>query len=138
MLRYLDGDKKNFEKELNSILNRRKVQNSKKSSLVKKIVFDVKKNKDTALLKYEKKFSNLKKIKLSNLKFSEKEIKNILKKLDKKTKKSIDLAFDRIYLFHKNQKIKNYTKTSCLIPQLQLRKSVSMFLVEQLVIPAQY
>ena len=30
MLRYLDGDKKNFEKELNSILNRRKVQNSKK------------------------------------------------------------------------------------------------------------
>ena len=59
MLRYLDGDKKNFEKELNFILNRRKVQNSKKSSLVKKIVFDVKKNKDIALLKYEKKFSNL-------------------------------------------------------------------------------
>ena len=108
MLKYLNGDKNNFEKELDFILNQRRVQNSNKSSLVKKIVFDIKKNKDVALLKYEKKFSNLKKIKLSNLKISEKEIKNILKKLDKKTKKSIDLAFDRIFLFHKNQKIKNY------------------------------
>ena len=38
--------------------------------------------------------------------FSKFEINKIIKKLDIKTKNSIDIAFKRIYIFHKNQKFK--------------------------------
>ena len=37
---------------------------------VKSIIQDVKKNKDSALLKYEKKYSNIESISLKNIKFS--------------------------------------------------------------------
>ena len=108
MLKYLDGTKKEFIEKLETILNRRRLENSTELTKVKKILLDVRKNKDRALLKYEKKFSKQKKISIKNIKFSPKEISMSLKKLDKKTKSSIDLAFKRIYRFHKNQKLKTY------------------------------
>ena len=108
MLKFLNGNKKNFIKTLNFILSKRKINSSEKNIIVKKIIRDIEKNKDRALIKYEKKFSNLKKISTKDLKFSEKEIRSIIKKLDKKTKLSIDLAFKRIYRFHKKQILKPY------------------------------
>ncbi len=108
MLKYLNGDKSKFLNKLSLILDRRGIKNSSKISKVKKIIFNVKKNKDKALLRYEKKYSKSKKISLKNLKFTKNEIKNIIKKLDVKTKKSIDIAFKRIYKFHSKQKLKNY------------------------------
>jgi len=108
MLKYLDGNKKNFLNKLEIILSKRSIQRSKKSLIVKNIINDLKKNRDIALIKYEKKFSKVRNISSRNLKFSDKEIKNIIKKLDNNTKKSINLAFDRIYKFHKLQKFKNY------------------------------
>ena len=108
MLKYLNGDKIKFIESLELILDKRRSQSSKKFAVVKKIIADVIKNKDNAIIRYEKKFSKTKKITAKNIKFSKIEIKNILKKLDVKTKKSIDLAFNRIYRFHINQKLKNY------------------------------
>jgi len=108
MLKYLNGDQKNFIQNLENILNKRSFQNSSKLSLVKSIIRDVKNNKDRALFKYEKKYSKLKKISAKDIKFTKIEIKSIVRKLDFKTKKSIDLAFDRIYKFHKLQNFKSY------------------------------
>ena len=108
MLNYLDGNKINFLEKLDIVLDKRKVQESNKISIVKKILKEVKKNKDKALIKYEKRFSKLKKISNKDLKFSNQEIKNIINNLDKKTKVSIDLAYNRIFRFHKKQKIKKY------------------------------
>ena len=108
MLKYLNGDKIKFIESLELILDKRRSQSSKKFAVVKKIIADVIKNKDNAIIRYEKKFSKTKKITAKNIKFSKIEIRNILKKLDIKTKKSIDLAFNRIYRFHINQKLKNY------------------------------
>ena len=108
MLKYLDSTKKNFIKKLEFDLSKRSVNKSKKHIIVKKIITDVKKNKDEAVLKYEKKFSKSKQIKTKDFKFSNLEIKKILKELDPNIKKSIDLAFNRIYKFHKKQKFNTY------------------------------
>ena len=110
-LTYLNSNKKNFISKLEIILNRRREQDSRKYLLVKKIIKDIKKNKDKALIKYEKKFSNINNIKNKNIKFSKFEIDNVIKKLDKNIKKSIDLAFLRIYKFHKKQKFNSYSLT---------------------------
>ena len=107
-LNYLNSNKKNFLESLETIINKRRAQNPKNYLLVKKIIQDVKKNKDKALIKYEKKYSKKNKIKTTELKFSEIEIKKIIKKLDKETKKSIDLAFSRIFKFHRKQKLNSY------------------------------
>ena len=108
-LTYLNSNKKNFINKLEIILNRRRTRDSRKYLLVKKIIKDIKKNKDKALIKYEKKFSNINNIKNKNIKFSKFEIDKVVKKLDKNIKKSIDLAFLRIYKFHKKQKFNSYS-----------------------------
>ena len=107
MLKYLNGNKNNFQKKFEKILASRKIQNSVNSPKVKKIIEDVKKNGDYSIIKLEKKFSNIKKLNKNMIKFNKSEINTILKKLDLKTKKSIDLAFKRIYEFHKKQKFQS-------------------------------
>ena len=62
-LNYLNSNKKNFLASLETIINKRRAQNPKNYLLVKKIIQDVKKNKDKALIKYEKKYSKKNKIK---------------------------------------------------------------------------
>ena len=105
MLKFLNGNKKNFEKNLKLQLSRRKSLQKSNSSDVKKIIKNVKKYGDKALIKYEKKFSNIKKKNLK-IKFSQNEINQISKSTDPQLKKSIDLAYKRIILFHKKQKVK--------------------------------
>ena len=108
ILKYLDGNQKNFEKKLEILLDKRRIQEPSKLFLVKRIISDVRKNKDQALIQYEKKFTKIKKININNLKFTNSEITRTLSKLDKKTKKSIDLAFSRIFKFHKKQYQNNF------------------------------
>jgi histidinol dehydrogenase len=109
MLKYIDGNRNNFLDQLEILLGKRKIQESRKLPIVKKILKDIKNNKDKALIKYERKYSNLKNIKKNDIIFKNSEITKILKNLEPKTKKSIDLAFDRIIKFHKMQKINSYS-----------------------------
>ena len=111
MLKLIKANQKNYLAKLDFILQKRKLQNPEIDKKVKNIIQDIKKNKDLAVLKYEKKYSNLKKISLKKIKFSTSEKKKIIKKLDKKTKASIDLAFNRIFNFHKRQKLSSYSFT---------------------------
>ena len=60
MLKFFNANKKNFLKKLEIIFNKRKLKQQNQSSTVKKILFDVKKNGDKAVIKYEKKFSKIK------------------------------------------------------------------------------
>jgi len=107
MLKFLDANKKNFSKKLESTLNMRKINQKNQSVSVKKIIEEVKKIGDKALIKYEKKFSSLKS-KSNRIKFSKTEINQILKKTDKNLKKSIDIAFLRIKKFHLKQKFSSF------------------------------
>ena len=102
MIFRLNANNRNFEKNLIKKISKRSVFSDKDYNIAKKIVTDVKKNGDKAVLKYEIKFNKNKKLKTNYANIS----KNI-KSLDPKVKKSIDFAFQRILSFHKNQKTKD-------------------------------
>ena len=108
MLKLIKSNQKNFLAKLDIVLKKRKLKDSKIDLKVKRIIKDVKKNKDLALIKYEKKYSNIRNISLKNIKFSALEKKEIIRRLDKKTKHSIDIAFERILNFHKKQKLSSF------------------------------
>ena len=103
MLKYFNVSRDKSLKNLQTLLNRRSQAQKNQSGYVKQILSNVKKNGDFALLKYEKKFSKVK-TKTIKIKFSKKEIDEIIEKLDKKLKSSIDIAFNRIKQFHSKQK----------------------------------
>ena len=102
MIKILDSKKKNFSSSLDNLLLKRKKKIKFNSNVVVNIIKDIKKNGDKALVKYEKKFGK-NSIIFSRPKVIQKQIKN----LDKKVKKSIDLAYNRIFQFHSKQKVKN-------------------------------
>ena len=104
MLKLFNANKKNFSKKLELILNLRKLKQQNQSSVIKKILSEVKKKGDKAVIKFEKKFSNIRS-KNKQIKFSNEEINTISKKISKDLKKSIDIAFLRIKKFHLKQKI---------------------------------
>ena len=105
-MKILSNKTRNFNKILDNCLSQRKAKFQVNSISVSKIINDVKKNGDKALLKYEKKFNQNRKIK-PNLK----EINNSIKSLDPNVKKAIDNAYSRIYKFHSLQKFKNISYT---------------------------
>ena len=107
MLNFFNANQKNYLKKLELILSKRKSKQLNYSSNVKKILLNVKKDGDEALIKYEKKFSKIKSAS-KNIKFSKKEINDISKKIDNKLKKSIDTAFRRIKKFHTKQKFSSF------------------------------
>ena len=101
-MKILSINSKNFDRLLDNTLTKRKNKISSSLVSVTKIIKDVKKNGDKALLKYEKKFNkNNKIIPTSN------QIKSSIKLLDKKVKRAIDAAYNRIYKFHLLQKFKD-------------------------------
>ena len=107
MLKNLNGNSKNFLPKLNFLLKKRRFNDTAIHLRVKQIINDVKKNRDKSLIKFEKKFSLIK-LSKKGLALNNSEINNIIRKIDKKTKKSIDLAFQRIKNFHNKQQIKSF------------------------------
>ena len=108
MLNVLKFDNKKFIKTLKIFLDKRKSVQKNQTTIVTKIIKNVRKNGDKAVINYEKKFSKNKK-KFNKVYFSNKEINKILKKTDPKIKKSINLAFNRIKKFHSKQKFTSFT-----------------------------
>ena len=108
MLKILKFNNKASLKILKVFLEKRKSIQKNQTSVVSQIIKNVKKYGDKAVINYEKKFSKIK-TKSNNLMFSRNEINKISKKIDQKTKKSIDLAFKRIKNFHSKQKFISFT-----------------------------
>ena len=108
MIKILKLNNKNSLKLLKIFLDRRKSIQKNQTSIVSKIIQNVKKNGDKAVLNYEKKFSQIK-TKSNKILFSNKEINKISKRVDLKIKKSIDLAYNRIKKFHSKQKFSSFT-----------------------------
>ena len=93
---------------------KKKVQSGSVS--VTSIIKDIKKNGDKALLKYEKRFNQN-----SIIVPTSKQISKSIKSLDKKVKKAIDLAYNRIYKFHSLQKFKNISYVDKLKNKLEYK-----------------
>ncbi len=115
-MKILNSKSKNFDKLLENLLLQRKKKIQSDSVSVKNIIKDVKKNGDKALLKYEKRFNH------NNIIIpSTKQIKKSINSLDKKVKKAIDTAYNRIYKFHSLQKFKNISYTDKLKNKLEYK-----------------
>jgi histidinol dehydrogenase len=116
MIKILNSKTKNFYVTLDKLLSKRKSEVQFNAVTVSKIIKDVKKNGDKAVLKYEKKF-NKNNIIIPN----PKKITKAIKSLDIKVKKAIDLAYDRIYKFHSLQKFKDISYTDKLQNKLEYK-----------------
>jgi histidinol dehydrogenase len=102
MIKVLDSKKKNFDAILDKLLLQRKKKTQLNTNSVIKIIKDVKKNGDKAILRYEKKFNK------NNIIIPDsKKISRSIISLNKIVKKAIDLAYSRIYKFHSLQKFKD-------------------------------
>ena len=115
-MKILSSNKKNFNKHLDAMLLKRKNKINSNPVSVSNIIQDVKKNGDKAVLKYEKKFNKNKIIKPNS-----KQISNLIKTLDNKVKKAIDLAYNRIYKFHSLQKFRNISYIDNLDNKIQYK-----------------
>ncbi len=108
MLKILKLDSNRSLKNLIKFLDKRKSIQKNQTVIVGKIIKNVKKSGDKAVIDYEKKFSKIK-TKNNSLLFSKKEINKIIKKTEPKIKKSIDLAYERVKKFHSKQKFSSFT-----------------------------
>jgi len=102
MIKILDCNKKNYIFKINDLLRKRTSKHNNAKRVVQKIIVDVKKNGDKALIKYERKYNNNSEIIVSKNKISKS-----IKSLDYKVRKAIDFAYNRIYKFHSKQKFNN-------------------------------
>ena len=93
-MKILDSNSKNFKKNLDILLQKRKNKIRFNSLSVSSIIRDVKKNGDKAVLKYEKRFN-----KNTIIAPSYKKISETISTLDKKVKRAIDLAYNSCLLY---------------------------------------
>ena len=94
-MKILNTNSKNFYTELDKIINKRKTVNISALRTVEKIINDVRKHKDKALTKYERKFNNN-----SQIIPSKEEIAKAIKLLDPSIKKAIDDTYKRVKEWH--------------------------------------
>ena len=105
-MKILNSSSKTFNRNLDEILLKRKNKVQSSSASVTKVIQDVKKNGDKAVLRYEKKYN--KNIVIAP---TSKQISKLITGLDTKVKRAIDTAYNRIYKFHSLQKFKNISYT---------------------------
>ena len=116
MIKILKCEKKNYQFELNKFFFKRQGRLKINTNVVKKIINDVKKNGDKALIKYEKKFSK-------NIEIipNKRNIEKSIKLLDPKVKKAIDFSFNRIFKFHSKQKFRSISYKDTLNNKLDYK-----------------
>ena len=101
-MKILNAQTSNFYSELDKIISKRNKIDKVTLKTVEKIINNVRKNKDKALVNYEKKFNNNSKIIPTK-----KEIDKAIKSLDPKVKKAIDQTYVRVKEWHKKQMLKD-------------------------------
>ncbi len=92
-----------FKKDFSNVLNSKRNQSEFNKFAVLKIIKDIKKNGDLALIKYSKKFDKIS-LNKNNIQIANSELNFIAKSLEPKIKKAINLAYKRIKQFHQRQK----------------------------------
>ena len=101
-MKILNSENKNFYSELDKIINKRMRINKSNFKTVQQIINNVRKNKDKALMYYERKFNNN-----SNIVPSKKEIAKAIKLLNPEIKRAIDETYKRVKEWHSKQKPKD-------------------------------
>ena len=107
MLKKISCSKKNYEKKLFSYVAKGGIDNKKRSIIVKKIIDQIKKNKNKALLNYSNKFDNNVFTDFKGLKVSSKEMTNAFSLCSKEFHDSVKLAVKRITNYQRKLMPKN-------------------------------
>ena len=115
-MKTLNTNNRAFDRQLDNLLLRRKNKVRSETVSVVNIIKDVKKNGDKAVYKYEKKFNKNKVISPSPT-----QISKTISRLNKKVKRAVDLAYNRIYKFHSLQKVKNISYSDRLNNKLEYK-----------------
>ena len=99
---------KNFSQNFTEFLKKRQQKNTEITGVVEKVIEDVKINRDTAVIKYTKKFDNID-LRSAGIFFQQNEIEKNVAKIPLLDRKAIDLSIARIMDFHKKQMPKNFS-----------------------------
>ena len=103
MNKIINSCDKDFDIKFFELLKKRKFDNKKIDSVAEKIINDVKKNSDEAVIKYTKKFDNFEVKDFSKLVVSKEEIEKAYRITDKKIITAIKRAYSRIKSYHQKQ-----------------------------------
>ena len=101
-MKIVETKNKQFEKIFENLISSKRSQSISKLKLVNQIIKNIKKKGDVALFNYTKKFDKIN-INKKNIKITNKESSKLIRNLDKNVKKAIDVAYQRIYQFHKTK-----------------------------------
>ena len=100
---FLNFDDPEFDQHFDEILNSERDANWDVNSVVSDILADVKRRGDEALIQLTDRFDKIKLTK-EELSFSKKEIDELSAKVKSNERKALDLAANRIKVFHEKQK----------------------------------
>ncbi len=103
MNKILETKSKNFDYEFKKVLKKRNSNNVEIEKVVQKILLDVKKNSDKAVIKFTKKFDNYNVSSFGQLKVTNDEINTAFKVSDNRLIAAIKKAYERIKNYHKRQ-----------------------------------
>ena len=97
---YLDSKYKGFKAKLDKFLKYEDDLNLEVISNVSKILSDVKKDGDRAVIKYTEEFDRRTFKSVCNFSYTKNEIRQSTKKIDKEVLKAMEFSYERILDFH--------------------------------------
>jgi len=100
---FLNFDDPMFDQHFDEILSSERNDSSDVNSVVSDILEDVKRRKDEAVIELTHRFDKIK-LKKEELSFSKNEIDELSSAATSDERKALDLAADRIRVFHERQK----------------------------------
>ncbi len=98
----------NFKEEFENILARAKTDIKDVTSIVTNIIKEIQENGNEALKSHIKKFDNWEVTSDDNLQISQDDMKKAYENIDKKLKKALHTAYDRIKIYHEKQLPKSW------------------------------
>ena len=126
----LDIKKKNFSKLLQDRLNIKEDINHKTEKFVRKVIVDIKKNKDKSLIRYVSKYDNKSISNIKKLLVTQNEIKQAYDLTSKNQISNLKKAINRIRKFAKKQLYKSWfykDKSSTLGEKVTAIDSVGVY-----------
>jgi len=101
----------NFLKKISTLIKNNSEIDQQKQLVVDKIIVDVRKNGDAAIIRLCNQFDKTNFKKAGDLLVSKKEINSAKKNLDKNVVKALELSFERVFLYHQKQLPQNFSFT---------------------------
>ncbi len=108
-IKILNYNQANFTKKISGLVKNNSEIDQQKQLVVDKIISDVRKNGDLAIIKLCNQFDKTNFKNSKDILVDKKEVNFAKKNLDKNVIKALELAFERIYEYHQKQLPKNFS-----------------------------